>query len=169
MTRKLSPACRPQDLTGQQFTYLTVLRHAGSHPKGGALWLCRCQCGHERIYAARTLKYGHTTSCGCLTMAKIGKTHDLTGRQFADLTALHPAGSAPYGGARWLCQCQCGCKIVRLAKSLITGAARSCGCQRGWHTFKHGHCACTAAGTLAPEVPVPRSLEYVQPYRRKSC
>ena len=29
-------------------------------------WLCRCECGNEKIVAARQLKSGQTKSCGCL-------------------------------------------------------------------------------------------------------
>ena len=29
-------------------------------------WLCRCDCGTERMVAKRDLKRGHSSSCGCL-------------------------------------------------------------------------------------------------------
>ena len=29
------------------------------------LWLCRCDCGQERVISASNLQSGHTTSCGC--------------------------------------------------------------------------------------------------------
>ena len=62
-------------------------------------------------------------------------THDLTGRQFGRLTVLNYAGKTPWGGAKWLCQCNCSDKTIKvvMAKSLIEsklprGGTRSCGC-----------------------------------------
>ena len=37
-------------------------------------WLCRCECGNEKIVASRLLKNGHVTSCGCAH-----KSHGLSG------------------------------------------------------------------------------------------
>jgi hypothetical protein len=30
-----------------------------------AAWLCRCDCGEEKIYTGRTLRRGEAKSCGC--------------------------------------------------------------------------------------------------------
>lgn len=32
---------------------------------------------------------------------------------------------------RWLCRCDCGAEKVLIARTVRTGASRSCGCQRG--------------------------------------
>lgn len=55
-----------KDLTGQRFGHLTVLERAEKGKFSGAYWLCRCDCGAEKIIRGLTLKNGRTQSCGCL-------------------------------------------------------------------------------------------------------
>lgn len=53
-----------QDLTGQQFGRLTVIKRIPKNNKGkGSEYLCRCDCGIEKIIRASDLKNG-TKSCG---------------------------------------------------------------------------------------------------------
>jgi hypothetical protein len=57
-----------QDLTGQRFHRLTVLAFAGfSEKRRRAQWLCRCDCGNEKVIVGADFrkKRGPTTSCGC--------------------------------------------------------------------------------------------------------
>lgn len=57
------------DLTGRKFGRWTVLEKAplqrteANGAKTG--WLCRCECGTERILPGRYLVSGRSTSCGC--------------------------------------------------------------------------------------------------------
>lgn len=53
------------DLSGQTFGRLTALSLHSVPAKGPVRWLCRCECGTEKIVDGENLKYGHTTSCGC--------------------------------------------------------------------------------------------------------
>lgn len=53
------------NLIGQKFGKLTVIRYDHTN-KNGAYWLCRCDCGKEKIVCAHSLKTGHVSSCGCL-------------------------------------------------------------------------------------------------------
>lgn len=55
----------PIDVTGQKFGRWTVLGYAGSRPKGGARWLCRCDCGTKREVDGTSLRSGKSASCGC--------------------------------------------------------------------------------------------------------
>lgn len=55
-----------QELIGQQFERLLVIRAAGRNKRRSSLWLCRCDCGVERIVEGSDLKRGRTRSCGCL-------------------------------------------------------------------------------------------------------
>ena len=52
-----------EDLTGQQFGKLTVLKRAGNSKCGHPQWLCRCECGNEKIVRGSHLRSGDTTSC----------------------------------------------------------------------------------------------------------
>lgn len=53
------------DLTGKQFTYLTVIErtvNVGNRTK----WICRCNCGNMTIVDGADLVRGKVTSCGCI-------------------------------------------------------------------------------------------------------
>lgn len=53
------------DLTGQRFGRLVVQERAANIGKQTA-WLCKCDCGNEKIVTGSNLKLGHAQSCGCL-------------------------------------------------------------------------------------------------------
>lgn len=55
-----------KDLTGIRYGRLTVVRRVENAKGGSSRWLCRCDCGEERIHTAGTLNYGVVLSCGCL-------------------------------------------------------------------------------------------------------
>ena len=55
------------DLTGRLFGRWTVMRRGtpvGEHP---VRWLCRCDCGTERMVLGGTLRRGESHSCRCLS------------------------------------------------------------------------------------------------------
>lgn len=54
-----------RDLTGRRFGRLTVIRRE-SEIGQKVRWLCRCDCGNEKVIAAYALTSGNTKSCGCL-------------------------------------------------------------------------------------------------------
>lgn len=60
---------KTKDLTGVKVGRLLALNPAeyidknGTHKKG---YLCRCDCGNEKIVSADSLSSGKTKSCGCL-------------------------------------------------------------------------------------------------------
>lgn len=58
-----------RDLTGEKFGRLTVSARAQDHvrPSGQRerMWLCRCECGQEKVILGERLKCGITKSCGC--------------------------------------------------------------------------------------------------------
>lgn len=62
---------RYQDLTGQKFGRLTVIKRAENHrtPSGSiaAQWLCMCDCGNPNpvIVTTSNLRRNNTMSCGC--------------------------------------------------------------------------------------------------------
>ena len=77
MARKLD------DLTGQRFGRLVVIKRADNHitithDKQGHVaavkyftcWLCQCDCGNTYVAYAHHLKGGHVKSCGCLRVEK---------------------------------------------------------------------------------------------------
>jgi hypothetical protein len=53
------------DLTGQKRGRWTVLRRA-EWQHTSAAWLCRCECGTEKVVSGQALRIGTSKSCGCL-------------------------------------------------------------------------------------------------------
>jgi 5-methylcytosine-specific restriction endonuclease McrA len=56
---------KPKDLAGQRFGRLVAVELTGDRQHGGAVWLCRCDCGTTIKMAIASLRNG-TKSCGCL-------------------------------------------------------------------------------------------------------
>lgn len=73
---------RLEDLTGQRFVRWTVIAPAEKHKTGAAQYLCRCDCGTEKVLRRSSLTSGNTQSCGCLARERSrqrGITHGGTG------------------------------------------------------------------------------------------
>lgn len=54
------------DLTGQRFGRWIVIERSENSPIGHTGWLCRCDCGTEKVVDAWNLRNGRSKSCGCL-------------------------------------------------------------------------------------------------------
>ena len=118
-----------EDLTGQMIGLWRVLRRA-TETGSGVRWLCRCDCGKERVIEAKLLRHGLTRSCGCQTGRLNSErfTENLQGRTFGFWTVLE---RAPVRGrtkhVRWWCRCQCGKIRDVFAGNLTRGLSQSCG------------------------------------------
>jgi len=69
------------DITGQKFGRYTVIEYADTLNKK-ARWLCRCDCGREKIVCGSNLRTGLVQSCGCLKDERSGdarRTHGMSG------------------------------------------------------------------------------------------
>lgn len=68
-------------MTGKRFGRLTVLKFSGTDTGGRTKWLCRCDCGNEKIIDGYKIRSGNTQSCGCYQAEMRGKskiTHGMT-------------------------------------------------------------------------------------------
>lgn len=68
------------DLTGLRFSRLYVVSraaNAGKHPT----WLCRCDCGNEKIALSTNIVSGKVQSCGCLHKERASAATLTHGRQ----------------------------------------------------------------------------------------
>ena len=89
---------RRLDLTGNEYSYLTVIRRAKGNSRY-LTWECRCRCGSTVYADSRQRKLGTIASCeGCRELflkeergGKVGKIigrgrppADITGKQFGD-------------------------------------------------------------------------------------
>lgn len=54
------------EMLGQRFGRWTVLAYENQKHRKGATWLCRCDCGNERVVLGYQLRSGGSRSCGCL-------------------------------------------------------------------------------------------------------
>lgn len=74
-----------KNIVGQKFGRWTVISFAGYGERPeiskNSMWLCNCDCGTEREVLGRSLVYGYTESCGCLSSeitADRNKTHGMS-------------------------------------------------------------------------------------------
>ena len=55
-----------RNLTGQRFGRLVAVERVGLDKSGHSRWLCRCDCGKQKIVSMNNLRSGSIQSCGCL-------------------------------------------------------------------------------------------------------
>lgn len=92
---------------GEKFNRWTVIAPAAPL-HGRSAYLCRCECGVERIIQGSSLRIGNSKSCGCLKSEVLrARSPDITGMRFGRLVALKRLEST-----RWSCRCDCGNSIV---------------------------------------------------------
>lgn len=51
------------DLTGQRFGSWLVLERVPNDKNNGPRWLCRCDCGREKVVYSSHLRYGNSRGC----------------------------------------------------------------------------------------------------------
>lgn len=64
------------------------------------------------------------------------KFKDLTGQVFGKLTVIERAENDKWAAAQWLCECECGNKIVVKGGHLRSGGTKSCRCRT--YKYKNG-------------------------------
>lgn len=119
-----------EDLTGKRSGKLVAVKFLGCIDKGNgrkvSSWLCKCDCGNEKIVAAGHFKEGRAISCGCAYAETLEKKRmRLEGKKFGEWTVLKHIK-----GKRWLCKCSCGTEKEVLSDHLLSGATKSCGCKK---------------------------------------
>jgi len=84
MTENIIPIPKRKDfidLTGARFGRLFVLGYIGKSSHRASMWLCRCDCGKEKVIVGKSLRNKETASCGCLHKDQLSerlKTHGLS-------------------------------------------------------------------------------------------
>lgn len=104
-----------KDETGKRYGRLIVLKKVES--KGNrAMYLCKCDCGNEKIICGRNLREGRTMSCGCLRKERARDatiTHGMTGtrlhgewRQMKSRCSIKSSSNYQYYGGRGISICK---------------------------------------------------------------
>lgn len=129
LRRGKSTSCgcvRNEDLTGEKFGRLEVMRLADNRRRGNKAWLCQCSCGNKINVITNELKSGHVISCGCARGSRL----DLRGYKFGRLTVTRDTGKRLFRSPIWECLCDCGTKKEATVNNLRGGTVKSCGCLR---------------------------------------
>lgn len=63
-----------KDRTGDIYGRLTVVEHAGRDHRKKHLWLCKCECGNEKVVVGDNLSSGRSKSCGCLKIEFLSRS-----------------------------------------------------------------------------------------------
>ena len=125
------------DLTGKNFYRWTVLNIHTKKIHNRNHWLCKCECGTERVISSCILNSGRSKSCGCLKIERTKDLHNkktnIAGQQFGFLKAVKRGEPKVSGSAKnlstWVCECVCGNIGTYLTNSLKSGNTKSCGCK----------------------------------------
>lgn len=60
----------------KRFGKLLVIKESGRDKWGQVIWLCKCDCGNERIVTGGNLRTrGNKNSCGCVKAERFRKTY----------------------------------------------------------------------------------------------
>lgn len=122
-------------MIGRRFHRFVVMAFHDSGPRE-LRYLCRCDCGAERVVGRQALVEGRRKSCGCLRRERFlrefaGKpkrrTSKYTGHRFGYLTVVRTTRDRN-GYSALECRCVCGRTILATSHSLVSGKRHSCGC-----------------------------------------
>ena len=114
---------KKNDLTGQTFGNLTVIKQADEKIGEARAWECQCKCGNIVIARTGDLTSGSRTSCGCGNPLRF----NLVGQKFNKLTVIEKIGSENQKTI-WKCQCECGNITTATTDQLRGNHKKSCGC-----------------------------------------
>lgn len=122
-------SCGNCSIVEQRFGKLVAIKEIGRDPKNKyqILYLCKCDCGNEKVVRKEYLVQGDCRSCGCDRPHKI---EDLRGQKFGTLTVIEQDHRDKNSQVWWKTKCDCGNeRVIRHSELLRKGAFPSCGCQ----------------------------------------
>lgn len=146
MRGKNLPKREKDDLTGMKFGLWTVLYRDTEATAVAPRYICQCECGTVKSVDKYALKNGKSWHCGCqsekvrkeVAQTYIRKFHageyeqkpaEMIGRRYGKLTVLSKIGDGASSKSSFVCQCDCGNKIVVSYQNLANQKGRrSCGC-----------------------------------------
>jgi hypothetical protein len=114
-----------EDLVGKRFGRLVAVQGFPNYKNNHTYYLCKCDCGNEKIIYEYTLKNGESTSCGCKTKNKgFDKYREYIGRHVNSLTILNV-----FKSKRIYFECKCDCGEITKVEvlRLLNNKTTSCG------------------------------------------
>ena len=109
---------------------LTILEYLPPDGSGRQKCLCRCSCGNVCRVSLTNLKSGHTRSCGCLTANRVReRLQKMVGQRYGLLTVIGLSRERRGDEPLLACQCDCGNACFQTRHDLVSGKAKSCGCE----------------------------------------
>lgn len=115
-----------EDITGLRFGRLVVIKKTAKKSRSCYLWLCRCDCGNEKLATVGMLRKKTIQSCGCLQ--RESRLGNAAGRRVGHLVGIESTGRIVDGSAVWRWRCDCGREIELCLNSVCLGGRTSCGC-----------------------------------------
>lgn len=78
------------DLTGRKFDRWEVIRKSDVRIDNRVAWICKCDCGEEKVVISTNLTRGLTKSCGCIRIEKqIKHGHNTKERVSSEYNSWH--------------------------------------------------------------------------------
>jgi len=139
----MSNVADPSLMIGKRFGRLIVIRrHDVVNSDHKYPYVCKCDCGGEKIAAKNNLLAGRTKSCGCFHHEALIDRHQKNRDNFRSETWLNKTfgkltiteyvgyfGSSMGHGFK--CECSCGSIVDSVSLfNLKKGNSKSCGCSR---------------------------------------
>lgn len=109
-----------KNYVGNKYGKLFVVKEVEKQ-KNNRMFLCKCDCGKEKVIRGTHLTSGKIKSCGCI------QKKDLVGQKYGKLTVVKMVDNENGKGYKWECLCECGKKTLVPTGSLISGNTKSCG------------------------------------------
>ena len=113
------------DEAGKRYGNFTVIRRVdtGEH---GIHWICKCDCGKEKIISGSVLRQGKSY-CECQSTKPINEI----GNRYGKLLVTERASFLNNPKVSWICICDCGRQAVVFSSTLRNGEVKDCGfCSR---------------------------------------
>lgn len=144
-----------KDISGNTYGYLTAIEF-DHRDKKNTFWKFRCKCGNCVVRSMKKIYEAKTPSCGCYSKEIVDdakkrreekqkvieeskkykhdnalRNRNLTGEKYGKLKVLKLLSEESGLQAEYLCECECGEKVVRTQKRIVYSCTPpSCGCGR---------------------------------------
>lgn len=79
-----------KNLVGQKFSKLTVIKRHETNIGGRVAWVCKCDCGNDKIVKGTALQQAETKTCGCFHNMPEREREKQTKARIKKYIKIHP-------------------------------------------------------------------------------